>query len=194
MNKILIAAAAAAFGLAAAPSANAQTITIDLDQLTTIDGDQVGSFVNVAVNNAAIDGSVDVQATATAFLEAQAETSTGAIASSQSAVENALGDVETTVIGASNQGEITTGVSSTVDDALAGAASASSDYTGAMLNVNTANLAFNQAELNASASIVATNAGLAANGVATTAIGAANTGAIVAGVQGSLADINVSVP
>ena len=194
MNKILVAAAAAAFGVAVAPAANAQMITIDLDQLTTIDGEQVGSFVNVAVNNAAIDGSVDVQTTATAFLEAQAETSTGAIASSQSAVENALGDVETTVIGASNQGEITTGVSSTVDDALAGAASASSDYTGAMLNVNSANLAFNQAELNASATIVATNAGLAASGVATTAIGAANTGSIVAGVTGSLADINVSVP
>lgn len=194
MKKFIIAAAAAAFGLGLASSANAQSINIDLDQLTTIDGDQVGSFVNIAVNNAAIDGSVDVQATATAFLQSTAETSTGATASSQAAIQNALGDVETTVIGAANQGEIVTGVASTVDDAVAGSASASSDYIGPLLNANTANLAFNQAELTANASLVATNAALDASAVSTTAIGAANTGSIISGVQGTLSDVSVSVP
>jgi hypothetical protein len=193
MNRILSFAAAAAVGLVMSTGAQAQQINIDLDALTEIDGDQVGSFVNIAINNAEIDGSVEVVTSATAFLESAAETSTGATASSQEAIENALGDVETTVIGAVNEGSITLGVASTVDDAVAGGASASSDYVGPLQNTIAANLAFNQFNLDASVSIATTNAALAAQGVATTAIGAVNTGSIVSGVAGTLADINVSV-
>jgi hypothetical protein len=193
MNRILSFAAAAAVGFFVSTGAQAQQITIDLGALTGMTGDQVGSFTNIAVNNAEIDGSVDAAVSSTAFLEATAETSTGAIATSQSAVENALGDVETTVIGAVNEGSITLGIASTVDDAVAGGASASSDYIGPLQDTLAANLAFNQFALDASVSIAATNAALEAQGVATTAIGAVNTGSIVTGVAGTLADINVTV-
>ncbi len=197
MKKIVMAAIAAAFTVGLSAGAGAQTITIDLDALSDIPpGQLVGSFTNIAINNALIDGSVSVD-TAGVVLESTAEaaTSTGATASetAQSVAESTLGDVETLVLGASNTGDITLGVASTVDDALAGSASASSDYSGPLQNTVAANMAFNQADLDASVTLASNTASLAASGVSTTAIGAVNTGSIVAGVAGTLADMNVVV-
>lgn len=196
MNKALSFVLAAAFSVGAASAASAQAINIDLDQLTGVDNAQVGSFVNIAVNNAVIDGSVTATYAATAFLE-EANTagagSSDASSTAASAVAGALGDIDTTVIGAVNQGDTIIGVTETVDRAVAGSANAASDYTGPLQDAVAANLAFNQAELNAAVAITATNYALDAGGAATTAIGAVNTGSITAGVAGTLADINVVV-
>lgn len=198
MNKALSFVLAAAFSVGTASAVSAQQIDIDLGALTGMTGDQVGSFVNIAVNNAAIDGSVVANFSATAFLEATSDATAGsgsatANSTASSAVAGALGDVDTTVIGAVNEGSVTIGVADILDNASAGAANAASDYVGPLKDTIAANLAFNQFDLNASASVTALNYALDAGGVATTAIGAVNTGSITAGVQGSLADIHVAV-
>lgn len=180
-----------AFGLPLA--ARAQSILIDLNELTGADAPQSGSFVNIAINNAAIDGSVEAAFTATAFLEEQAAAEAGATAtySAQSAVEGSLGEIATTVLGAVKYGEITMGMALIMDDADAGAAVALSDYMGPLMNSVAANLVFNQAELNAAVSVRAVNYALDAGDITTIAIGAVSSSAIMTRLGNSLPDITL---
>ena len=168
------------------------------------------SLSNFAVNNASIDGSVDAGAAQVQVLTSTTSNSgildeIGATASStQSAIllNQSLGEVKTTAVGALNDGKIKT-TSESVDvglkvDIEAEMASAEADATFASAEAGSldiagefsyayegvpdivaTNFAFNSADINGSV----TMDGLGAASVATVAAGAVNTGVIEVGIE-----------
>ena len=168
-----------------------------------------GSFSNFAVNNATIDGSVDAVAEQVQVLTSTTS-NTGVLgqgstaSSTQTAVNlnQSLGDVKTTAVGALNDGKIKT-TSESVDVGLeveieGQMASAEADATSASAEAGSldiegefsyayegvpdivaTNFAFNSAPIDASVNLD----GLGADSVATVAAGAVNTGVIEVGIE-----------
>lgn len=194
MNRALCFAFAAASGIGLGGEAHAQAIFIDLDGLTNPAPTRSGSFVNIAVNNATIDGSVEAAFVATGFLESigHAEaTVDAAFTARQFAVTGSLGGIDTTTLGAVKYGKITLGGAILMDEAHADSAASLMRYTGPMKNAIAANMVLNQYGLDGSASVLAINYALDAGAVVTTAIGAFSSGSITIRLDSLLPDITL---
>jgi hypothetical protein len=205
-------AAVTMFGSAAlADPGDTLSETLGTEINALLDAYEDGSFTNFAVNNNTIDGSVTAEAeqfaTATDTLDEFSETgNSNAFDRSEfqdiTVINQTLGAVKTTAVGAINDGTIKTTSESAnfdlegsfTDSGSSSAASnttssAMAEYTGLELAVDYSyegvpditgtNFAFNNAPIDGSVDLT----GLGANGVATTVAGAINTGVIEVGIE-----------
>jgi hypothetical protein len=211
MDKKILVFAAIAIGLAVPAQAQSVSVKLGPDLIDSADAFEAGNFFNLGINEADINGSVDLVASfGNTFDFATVFNGAGGLAS-QAVDQNLVGGiidagaVATTAIGALNDGTVVTGgvtVSNELKDVLAngtgalvataGAAVATGGLTADFDSLETKN-SISGAMQDVYAANIAFNTGaisgsvdafgldISASGIKTTAVGAINTGVISIG-------------